>query len=148
MTDVRAVTKSDGIGALYKTYKIDGTEIVYSATAPGGSAQVGLAVALSADDTVDLCGDGEPVHGKLIAVEADGFCTVQIRGFCTLPGGTSATLTVGSKIVGDLLVSAKGYVQTFAASSTVTAAEVTTAATTKGQIINNDVTTAVVVDLG
>jgi hypothetical protein len=148
VSDVRATVRHEGNHARYETYKIDGTEITYSATAAGGSAQVGLAVALSADDTVDLCGDGEPVLGKLIAVEADGFCTVQIGGFCTLPGGTSATLTLYTKIVGDLLVSAKGYIQTFAASSTVTAAEVTTAVVTRGVINNNDVTTAVVVDLG
>jgi hypothetical protein len=147
VSDVRATLRFNGVHAKYTTYKIDGTEITYSATAAGGSQQVGLAVALAGDGIVDLCGDGEPVHGKLIAVEADGFCTVQTGGFCELPGGTSATLTRNTKIVGDLLVSAKGYVQTFAA-TTPTAAEVTTAAVTRGLIINNDVTTAVVVDLG
>jgi hypothetical protein len=148
MSDPRADLRFDGVHAEYTTYKIDGTEITYSATAAGGSQQVGLAVALAGDGIVDLCGDGEPVHGKLIAVEADGFCTVQTGGFCELPGGTSATLTRNTKIVGDLLVSAKGYIQTFAASSTVTAAEVTTAAVTKGVIVNSSVATAVVVDLG
>jgi hypothetical protein len=29
----------------------------------------------------------------------------------TLPGGTSATLTAGARIVGDLLASAEGYIQ-------------------------------------
>ena len=148
MSDVRATLRFDGVHAKYTTYKIDGTEIAYSPTAAGGSAQVGLAVALAGDGIVDLCGDGEPVHGKLIAVEADGFCTVQTGGFCELPGGTGATLTRNTKIVGDLLVAAKGYVQTFAASSTVTAAEVTTAAVTRGTIIDPSVATAVIVDLG
>lgn len=153
MADNRAVVSHIGNHAGYETYKIDNSEITYDATKTGGSASVGLAVALTSDDTVDLAGDGEVIHGKLISVEEDGFCTVQVRGFCTFPGGTSATLTVGTKIVGDLLVSAKGYVQTLSetVSGSPTQAEVQNAfkaAKTRGIIINNDVATAVVVDLG
>lgn len=148
MADNRAVVRHDGNHARYETHKIDNSEITYSATAAGGSASVGLAVALSTDDTVDLCGDGEAVYGKLISVEADGFCTVQIGGFCTLPGGNGATLTIGNKVVGALNASsAKGYVKIFAA-TTPTAAEVALGARTRGLIVNNDTTTAVVVDLG
>ncbi len=149
MTDPRTVVRHDGNHARYETFRIDGTEITFSATAAGGSAQVGLAVALGSDDTVDLAGDGEAVLGKLIAVESDGFCTVQIGGFCTLPGGNAATLTLGRKVVGALnAASAKGYVKVFAAGGSYTAAEVALAAATRGLIINNDVTTAVIVDLG
>lgn len=153
MADNRAVVSHLGNHARYETYKIDNSEITYSATAAGGSASVGLAVALTSDDTVDLAGDGEVIHGKLISVESDGFCTVQIGGFCELPAGTGATVTVGSKIMGDLLVSAKGYIQTLSetVSGSPTQAEVQNAfkaAKTRGIIINNNTTTAVVVDLG
>jgi hypothetical protein len=149
MTDPRAVVRHDGNHARYETFKIDASEITYSATAAGGSAQVRLAVALTTDDTVDLCGDGEAVFGKLIAVDSDNFATVQIGGFCTLPAGDGATLTLGRKVVGALNASsAKGYVKTFVASGSYTLAEVALAAATRGLIVNNDTTTAVVVDLG
>lgn len=149
MTDPRAVVSHAGNHARYETFKIDNSEITYSATAAGGSASVGLAVALTSDDTVDLCGDGEAVFGKLIAVDSDNFATVQIGGFCELPGGNGATLTLGHKIVGALNASsAKGYVKVFAASGSPTAAEVALGARTRGLIVNNDTTTAVVVDLG
>lgn len=149
MTDPRAVIRHTGNHARYETFKIDNSEITFSATAQGGSAQVGLAVALTTDDTVDLAGDGEAVLGKLVSVESDLYCTVQIGGFCTLPAGNAATLTLGRKVVGALNASsAKGYVKAFAASGSYTAAEVALAAATRGLIVNNDATTAVVVDLG
>lgn len=93
------------------TYAIDGSTVTFDATKANGSAQAGLAVTLSAANTVGLVGDGEFVLGKLLRVEADGFAAVQVKGFCTLPGGTSATLTLGARIVGDLLSSAEGYIQ-------------------------------------
>lgn len=115
MTDPRLSTSVDGIAPVFATFKIDNSTIVYSASYAGGSVSVGLAVNLSAAQTVQLAGDGEIVLGKLIKVEADNIATVQIAGGMTLPGGTAATLTVGSKIMGDLLVAAKGYVQTVSA---------------------------------
>lgn len=157
MSDPRAGVRYDGIGAEYVTMQIDGADITYDATQAGGSAVVGRAVALvgsTFDDKVDLAGDGEAIFGKLISVSADGFCSVQVRGFCTLPGGDSATLTLHSKIVGALNASsAKGFVKTLAetVSDPPTQAQVQAAflaAKTKGLIINNNVTTAVVVDLG
>lgn len=123
-----------------KTYAHDNT-IVYDATKVGGSTQVGLAVTLEGSEVVSLVGDGEEVEGKLIKVESDGFCVVQVEGEMTLPGGTSATLTEGSKIVGDLLVSAEGYIQSAAAG---TAAH---HVVSRGTIIDSSVTTAVVVRL-
>lgn len=124
-----------------KTYPHDNT-IVYSATEEGGSAQVGLAVTLESSNTISLVGDGEQVEGKLIKVESDGFCVVQVEGEMTLPGGDSATLTAGASIVGDLgAASAEGYIRAVA---TGTAAEL---GRTRGTIIDSSTATAVVVRL-
>lgn len=141
MSDPRADVKYDAIKPTYETFKIDNSTITYDATKANGSAQVGLAVTLSAAETAALVGDGEGVLGKLINVEADNFCTVQTGGYMTLPAGTGASLTLMKKIVGDLLVAAKGYIREVA---TGTAAELGLA---RGQIIDAGVTTAVVVRL-
>lgn len=143
MTDPRADTQYDDIGYLAATYAIDDSTITYSATSDNGSAVIGRAVNLSTDDTVQLAGDGEDVLGKLIKVESDNYAVVQIRGFCTLPGGTGAALTLGEKIVGAAsAVPADGYIRVVA---TGTAAELGHA---RHRIQNNDTTTAVVVQLG
>jgi len=140
MTDVREAVSFTGIGYEAITYPHDDT-IVYDATLDGGAAQVGLAVTLETDGAVSLVGDGEQVEGKLIKVEPNGFCVVQTKGFMTLPGGTSATLTAGAKIVGDLLVAAEGYIR-IAASGTATELVVA-----RGRIVDATTTTAVVVEL-
>lgn len=120
-----------------KTYPHDAT-IVYDSTEENGSAQVGLAVSIESDNLITLVGDGENVEGKLIKVESDGFCVVQVEGEMTLPGGDGATLTAGLKIVGDLgAAAAEGYIQAVAAQHTVS----------RGTIIDASVTTAVVVRL-
>lgn len=139
MSDPRLDVHYGEIAPLFLTFKIDNSTITYSATATNGSSQVGLAVALSAAETVELAGDGEEIVGKLISVEADNYCTVQVKGTMTLPGGTSASLTVGKKIVGDLLVAAEGYIREVA---TGTAAELGVA---RGMILDAGDTTAVVV---
>lgn len=142
MADPRADVRFDEIGAVFATFKIDNSTITYSATATNGSSQVGLAVGLSAAETVELVGDGEEVVGKLISVDADNYATVQIAGVMTLPGGASATLTLGTKIVGDLgAASAEGYIRSVA---TGTAAELGVA---RGMILDAGTTTAVVVYL-
>lgn len=124
-----------------QTFAHDAT-IVYDATAAGGSAQVGLAVTQEGSQTVSLVGDGEEVEGKLIKVESDGFCVVQIEGEMTLPGGEGATLTEGASIVGDLgASSAEGYIRAVA---TGTAAEL---GRTRGTIVDSSTATAVVVRL-
>lgn len=124
-----------------KTYAHDNT-IVYSATTAGGSAQVGLAVTLEGSQVVSLVGADEQVEGKLIKVESDGFCVVQVEGEMTLPGGNSATLTEGGKIVGALNPSsAEGYIKVAAAG---TAAH---HVVSRGTIIDSSVATAVVVRL-
>lgn len=140
MADPRSAIDHEGIDAVRVTYAHDNT-IVYSATQPNGSAQVGLAVSLETAKTVTLAGDGEEIEGRLDLVHSDGFCVVQIKGFMKLPAGTSASLSVGKKIVGDLLVSAEGYIREV---NTATAAEL---GLCRGRIIDAGTTTAVVVDL-
>lgn len=111
MADPRDNVTFDGIGYKAVTFKHDGT-IVFDQNKVNGSAQVGLAVTLTANRTVSLVGDGEFVLGKLIQVEPGGKCVVQICGFMTLPGGAGASLTIGKKVVGDLGPdNAKGYVR-------------------------------------
>ena len=131
-----------GVGGVYRTYKIDNSTITYDATKTGGSAQVGLAVTFSAANTVALCADADMVVGKLILVESDDKCNVMTEGTMTLPGGDSATLTLGATIVGDLgAANAKGYIRS-AASGTAT--ELVKA---RGRIENAGTATAVVVTL-
>jgi hypothetical protein len=137
MTDPRLDVRFDDIKPKYVTFKIDNSTITYSATVANGSSQVGLAVTFSADNTVQLAGDGEAIIGKLLSVTKDNFCVVQVGGYMELPGGTSASLTRGKKIVGDLLSAAEGYIREV---DTTTAAELGVA---RGMIINNGTTTAV-----
>ena len=136
---VRDDVSNIGIGPLTETFKIDDSTITYDATKENGSDQVGLAVTFSAANTIALAADGEAVVGKLLKVESDDMATVQTRGVVTLPGGTSATLTLGSQIVGDLLVSAEGYIRSAASG---TAAELILC---RGMIQDAGTTTAVVV---
>lgn len=141
MSDPRADVAFEQIGELRATYEIDDSTITYDADEANGSAQVGLAVTLSDNKTIALAADGEAIEGKLLKVESDGFAVVQVGGYMTLPAGTSASLTNGKKIVGDLLVSAKGYIREV---NTATAAEL---GVCRGRIIDNSTTTAVVVAL-
>lgn len=138
MANPRNVVDFTGIDAEYATYLIDDSTITYDSAEANGSAQVGLAVTFSADNTVQLVGDGEMVLGKLIKVEADDKAVVQVKGYMELPGGTGATLTRGAAIVGDLgAASAEGYIR---AAASATAAELILA---RGFIQNNGTTTAV-----
>ena len=112
MANPRDTVEYDGLFAEYATYKIDNSTITYSATAVNGSSQVGLAVTFSADNTIQLVGDGEFVLGKLISVDKQNKAVVQVGGFMELPGGSGATLTRGKAIVGDLgAASAEGYIR-------------------------------------
>lgn len=142
MADPRNAVAFEGIGAVYQTFKTDNSTIVYDATKAGGSAQVGLAVTLSADGTVALTADGDAVTGKLILVESDNKANVQVRGGMSLAAGASASVTRGKKVVGALgASSARGYIREVA---TGTAAELGKA---RGEILDNSDTTSVVVDL-
>lgn len=133
MADAREDVRFDGIGYQAVSYRHDDT-ITYDASKPGGSEQVGLAVTLESNSTVSLVGDGESVEGRLVKVEPGGVCVVQNRGYMKLPRGTSATLTPGKAIVGDLLVAAEGYVREVA---TATAAELGVA---RGRVIDSSET--------
>lgn len=144
MPDPRSTVEFDDIGIVTATFKIDNSTIVYTAADARGAvaAMLDKAVTLSADDTVALCADGDAIVGKLLSVESDGFCTVQVGGFTKLPGGAAATLTRGATIVGALgAASAKGFIRSAASA---TAAELVKA---RGRIIRNTTTTAVVVQL-
>jgi hypothetical protein len=138
MTNPQNIVDFTGIGRFTVTYLIDNSTITYDADEPNGSAQAGLAVTFSADNTVQLVGDGEFVLGKLILVESDNKATVQVGGYMTLPGGTGAALTRGKAIVGDLLVSAEGYIREV---ETATAAELGVA---RGFIQDDDATNPLV----
>jgi hypothetical protein len=149
MADPRTATINDGTGYAAHTFMIDDSTITYDETADNGSAQVGLAVTFSADNTVALTADGETVVGKLLKVEADGKATVQTDGITDLPAGTSANVTAGRKIFGALLSSAKGYIRGAAtASASPTQAEVNDALRSRHMILTGATTTAVRVKLG
>ncbi len=140
MADPRAGIAPSDVGLEFDTFLIDNSTITYSATTANGSAQagVGLAVTLSADNTVALAADAEAIVGRLESVNSDLIATVAVRGKkLKFKGGTSATLTRGTKIVGDLLVAAKGYVR----SSDGTAGE---NAKARGYILDDDATNPVV----
>lgn len=149
MSNPRLVVGHGEIGWKRKTFKIDNSTITFDKTKIGGSASVPqtgalgyLAVTLSADDTVALAADGDAILGALELVEGDNFATVITEGEdIPLRGGTSATLTLGATIVGALLSAAKGYIRSAASG---TAAELVKA---RGQILNNDDTSKVIVKL-
>ena len=138
MADPRTDTSVVGIGELCATFDIDNSSIVYAATSAGGSASVGLAVTITSAETIATAADAEMVLGKLILVTADNKATVQIKGGMTLPGGDSASLTVGKKIVGAVDGSAnEGYVREV---DTSAAAELGVA---RGFIVDAGTTTAI-----
>ena len=139
MSDPRADVRFDDIEANRVTMDY-GSSIVYSATVANGSSQVGLAVRVSTDKTVELTQDATNVFGKLLTVYPD-YCVVQWRGFMKLPSGASATLTIGAPIVGDLDSAAEGYIRVAASAQ---AAELLVA---RGIIVDNDDTANVVVYL-
>lgn len=112
MANPRDTVDFTGLHADHATYEIDNSTITYSDTAANGSSQVGLAVTLSGNNTIELVGDGEGVLGKLISVDKQNKGVVQTGGHMTLPGGSGATLTRMKAIVGDLgAASAEGYIR-------------------------------------
>jgi len=127
------------------TFKIDNVTITYDPTKPDGigiAAGSGLAVMLSADDTVALTSDGAAVMGKLLKVEKDGFATIQYDGFAQLPQGDTGVCTRGNQIVGATKTALRGFVRDALAA---TAAELVKAA---GVVVNVADTTNVWVLLG
>lgn len=134
------------------TKKIDNSTITFDATKANGSAAVGLAVTIvpGTVDAVALVADGDRVLGKLLKVEADGFCTIQDTGFISLPAGASAAVNPGQPIVGALgASSAKGYIrEAVAIGGSYTQSQLVERAKARGVIHNAETTTAVWVDLG
>lgn len=137
-----------GIKPVNVTYKYDST-IVFDNTKAKNSAQAGLAVTLTADDTVGLCADGDHVLGRLEIVHAGGqgggtICSVQVRGYLKLPLGNAATVTRGNSIVGALgAASAKGYIRGV---NTAVAAELGKASGTVQRAV--DASNNVLIDIG
>lgn len=142
MANPRNIVAFEGIRteADIVTFKIDEVTIVYTDVAGGAAAtMLNKAVSLSADNTVQLASDAEAVIGKLLHVEPDGKCAVQVGGYVTLPGGNAATLTRGNSIVGALgAAAAKGYIRVSVAAESPKA---------RGFIQENGTTTAVLVRL-
>jgi hypothetical protein len=125
------------------TYTIDNSTITYDVTKVGGSAQVGLAVSLSGNKTVQLTADADAVLGRLERVSSDLKCRVRWRGHVKLPAGNAASVTRGLKIVGALgAASARGYIRDVASA---TAAEINKG---RGIIEDTSDTTAVEILLG
>lgn len=87
------------INAHETTFQASG-QIAYDATVKGGSPHVGKAVARAGQGTVDLTNDGTEVFGKLLKVEADGYCTIQEQGYCDLPFTGSMTYGDKSGVIG------------------------------------------------
>lgn len=154
MADPRNAPDYNEQGALYLPFIIDNSTITYSATATttagiggAGSASTGLAVTLSADKTVKLTEAGDAVLGKLVSVESDLRCTVQVAGTMKLPAGDSVSTTYGKKIVGALgAASAKGYIKEIGdAGASPSQAEVNAIAKARGMILDDTTTTAVAV---
>lgn len=142
MANPRNTVIREGNDADFQTYAIDNSTIVYDRTKTGGSASVGLAVTVGAGGVIALTADGDRVVGQLGGVEPDNKARVQVGGYCKLPGGASATLTVGLAIVGALgAASAKGYIRVAASG---TAAELVKC---RGWIEDSTTTTAVLVCL-
>jgi hypothetical protein len=133
----------DGIGELPVTFKHDGS-IVFDHTKPGGSAQVGRAVMITAARTVGLATDGAAIKGRLEHVESDGFCHVVVDGYVKLPARTGAIPANGASIVGALggVGNAEpGFIRAVAPG---VPAEL---AASRGEVANNADGTAVVVQL-
>jgi hypothetical protein len=137
----RAVVDTEGIGSRRITQIADGS-IVFNAALANGSAQAGLAVQQTGNNTVGLTLDATEVIGRLERVHPDGMCVVQVEGGCMLPGGNAATLTAGSQIVGALLPAGQG-----GGGGGIRAAVVAESHNARGRIVNAAVTTAVQVML-
>lgn len=117
MASVRNIVSFQELYSETVTFKY-GADITYDSSKNLGSNKVGLAVQISASQTVNLTTDASHVAGKLVYVTDDGFCTVQTGGYAFLPKGDSVTLTFGKKIVGAVgASSAKGYIRDVAAAT-------------------------------
>jgi hypothetical protein len=73
----------------------------------------GRSVKISADNQIQLCGDGDFIFGFISLTEKDGFCSVVWDGVVeNAHKGDGATVTVGSGVVGALgPAGALGYIK-------------------------------------
>lgn len=130
MPNPRNTVAFQGINYNAQTFLTD-SSISFDRNQPGGSAQVGKAVKMTGAKTVGLTTDGSGVVGVILSVESDDKATIHTGQYVEFPAGEGATLTLGSKIVGDLGPdNAQGYIRVVA---TATAAELGVA---KGEIID------------
>jgi len=104
--------------------------ITYSSTESGGAAEVGQVVTCTADDTVGLITDGDVFLGKLILVEPDGVCTVQVEGIMDVPTDGNP-IAFNNRIVGGTT------------DGTIRAATTGDEITARGVVINDSVDTNV-----
>jgi len=150
MADPRDKTSFDNIDYHATTMYADAIgDIVFDPTKEGGSAVVGRAVMRVAGGKIRLVGDGDKVAGKLLKVESDGACSVQDEGYCPLPGGEGAVLTVGRPFVGDLgAAGARGFIREAAApGAAYVEATADDVSNQRGEIVDSSVATETVVKL-
>lgn len=106
MADVRAIVGFNETDAKTITVKYDNS-VVYDSSAydlGNHSAQVGFGVSMVSDSTAGLGSSGNFPLGKIIAVESDGFMSVQVGGGLVFPytvgGGTQPIIGRGVQVDG------------------------------------------------
>lgn len=127
MPDPRLLVSFEGIDAAFASFKLDNVTLVIDVTQLGNLpvAQNLKAVSLSAASTIQLCADADPLVGKIVGADPSGvtgelFGTVQIEGFCALPGGLAAALTLGFRIVGATgAAAARGFIRAAVAAESI-----------------------------
>ena len=114
-TTTRDAIDREGNAVSIQTYRVDGSTITYEPEQKNGSSKVNKAVKIATagpDSTVALTTAGSQVLGKLLKVEPDGGCSVEVGGYMRLPLGTGASATVGRGVIGATgASSAPGFVK-------------------------------------
>jgi len=96
----------EGIGARYSTYKANAALVSAVATAKGWEddgkdAVVGKAVTLTGDAEAGFGSDGDPLLGKVLQYEDDGYMSVQDAGYTEFDGVSGSLPDVGAYLVVD-----------------------------------------------
>jgi hypothetical protein len=96
----------EGIGARYSTYKAnDGlVSAVLNAMGwenDGTSAVVGKAVTITGDEEAGFGNAGDPLLGKVLQYESDGYLSVQDAGYTEFDGVSGNLPTAGDYVVVD-----------------------------------------------
>jgi hypothetical protein len=89
---------SDYDGILVEPFVTFPTALTASAVGKAVTPSEGYTVGTGI--TVALVSEDEQVSGRFTRYEADGMCSVQERGYCSLPFTAGTTPTIGSKILG------------------------------------------------